>query len=664
MQAGSVLRKRYKIIKLIGSGGFGDTYLAEDGDLPNRPYCVVKHLRPKSSSPLVLEAAQTLFNREAEVLYRLGKCDDRLPSVFAYFEEDSEFFLVQEFVDGVDLSHELLPGKKLSEDKVETLLREILDVLEVVHQHGVIHRDIKPHNLMRRRQDNRIVLVDFGAVKEIGSLNVDSQGNTTTTIAIGTADYMPSEQSYGHPKFASDVYAVGVIGIQALLGEIPSKDPDTGELLWQDRASVSPKFAKFLETMVRYDFRQRYSSATEALQGLTQTQVNLQRQALIGDTVEKPNPLKKNVQVGKIKFFAVASVSALVVTGAGLQFFYSDLPPCQFRLGAKKISDSTVTNIYSFSENGLAPIEIDHKWGFMNLCGHIAIDANFKDVWTFKQGLAVVKDKQDLYGYIDHSGKDVFPNHFKWANSFYEGLAAVQDNSGLYGFIDKTGTFKIQPMYKDVGNFVEGLARVQNESGVWGYINSLGTYVIKPKYLNAEDFSSSYALVENSQDGWIYIDRSGKNLEIQSIKKIRRFSEELAAVLDDNGRWGYINSTGQYAIQPQFSYAGEFSEGLAVVQSAEGGYGYIGKKGNYIISPRFYDAWKFEDNVAVVQEKNNRFGYIDREGKYLFSKQFDDAYPFHQGVALVKDSSTKKWGFIERSGEYKIDPIFDQAYSE
>ncbi len=104
MLVGKTLRYRYSIIKQLGSGGFGDTYLAEDKDLPGNPSCVVKHLKSKYFEPAVLTVAKSLFNREAEVLYRLGNEHDQIPRLFAHFEENGEFYLVQEFVEGHDLS--------------------------------------------------------------------------------------------------------------------------------------------------------------------------------------------------------------------------------------------------------------------------------------------------------------------------------------------------------------------------------------------------------------------------------------------------------------------------------------------------------------------------------------------------------------------------------
>jgi formylglycine-generating enzyme required for sulfatase activity len=268
--AGTLLRNRYKIVKLLGSGGFGDTYLAQDQDLPGSPLCVVKHLKPKDPNPNVLPVARRLFNAEAEVLYKLGNSSDRIPRLFAHFEENGEFYLVQEYIAGHDLTKELIPGKRLSESYVIKLLQDILEILVDVHRQNIIHRDINPKNVMRRKEDSKLMLIDFGAVKEIGTLSVHAQGKTRLSVIVGTPGYMPSEQAKGKPKPSSDVYAVGMIGIQALTGIMPDQLPEDndGEVIWKNRASVSNGLANILSKMVRDHFPQRYTNATEALQAL------------------------------------------------------------------------------------------------------------------------------------------------------------------------------------------------------------------------------------------------------------------------------------------------------------------------------------------------------------------------------------------------------------
>ena len=269
---GKLLDRRYQVTQVLGAGGFGRTYLAQDTRRPGNPICVVKQLKPATSDPNFLEAARRLFNSEAETLEQLGN-HSHIPRLLAYFEEDQEFYLVQEFIEGHTLSQELQPGQRWEESRVIELLQEVLSILEFVHQHGVIHRDIKPDNIIRRKSDNKLVLVDFGAVKQIRTQLASVYGQANNTIAIGTPGYMASEQALGQPRPSSDIYALGIIGIQALTGLPPisfQEDLSTGEILWQHLVQVSRGMETVLSKMVRYHFKDRYQSAAEALQALQQ----------------------------------------------------------------------------------------------------------------------------------------------------------------------------------------------------------------------------------------------------------------------------------------------------------------------------------------------------------------------------------------------------------
>lgn len=267
---GKLLGGRYQLDRHIGGGGFGQTYLATDLHLPGNPSCVVKQFKPRTTDPEALQAARRLFDTEAEVLYTLGD-HEQIPRLFAHLNEGDEFFLVQEFIEGETLSQELDARLTFSEPEVAQLLQEILSVLEFVHQQQVVHRDIKPANLIRRQSDRRLVLIDFGAVKQIGLPGTEDDPLGTVTIAVGSSGYMPNEQLAGKPRFSSDIYAVGMLAIQCLTGVYPKtlrEDPTTGEIVWRDRVQVSTELAEIIDTMVRYDYRQRYPTAQEALVAL------------------------------------------------------------------------------------------------------------------------------------------------------------------------------------------------------------------------------------------------------------------------------------------------------------------------------------------------------------------------------------------------------------
>jgi WD40 repeat protein len=275
---GKLLRGRYQIIDTLSSGGFCQTYLAKDISVADSPTCVIKQLKIVPSFTNHLPTLDRLLEREAEALKKLGSYD-RVPQLLAHFEEDKEFYLVQELIVGHPLTEELHQGVRWSESQVTELLQEVLEILEYIHRQGLIHRDIKPSNLIRRAQDNKLVLIDFGAVKQAWTQVITSGGKTSTnyafgvaaTIAIGTVGYTPPEQERGSPRPNSDIYALGAIAIQALTGLDPTQileDHNTGEMLWQDHAQVSDRLATIINNMVRYHFKDRYQSATEVISAL------------------------------------------------------------------------------------------------------------------------------------------------------------------------------------------------------------------------------------------------------------------------------------------------------------------------------------------------------------------------------------------------------------
>lgn len=262
---GQTIQGRYYVVKQLGRGGVGVTFLAEDQQCFDSQ-CVVKQLKPKTDNPQTLAIARRLFNREAEIMNRLGHCD-RIPRLLAYFEQDNDFFLVQELIEGHDLSQEIISGQPWSENKTITFVQDVLEVLLVVQQNSVIHRDLKPSNLMRRQQDDKIILIDFGSVKQVSTQIIDAAGQVKQTVAVGTKSYMPMEQMMGRPGFYSDIYALGVIAIQALTGTTPNQlaISDSGEIIWRTKlnpqVNYQPRFLDILDKMVRFRHQDRYTSA-------------------------------------------------------------------------------------------------------------------------------------------------------------------------------------------------------------------------------------------------------------------------------------------------------------------------------------------------------------------------------------------------------------------
>lgn len=273
---GQLLTGRYLLLEKLGVGGFSETFLACDKYLPHHPLCVVKYLKLPTGNTLSLEHAQQLFEAEACALEQLGRNHAQIPTLFAYCHEQDQAYLVQEYVDGENLSDWLARGKRLTTNSAIALLTDLLPVLNYVHSHRIIHRDITPSNLIRRQKDGKLVLIDFGAACILPETEDTSQPDTAATpVAIGTPGYMPDEQHLGTAELNSDLYALGVLTIHLLTGVHPKEfkqDLVSGELDWHrylpDTAMIEPKLIEVLDRMVRSNSRDRYQQATEVLTDL------------------------------------------------------------------------------------------------------------------------------------------------------------------------------------------------------------------------------------------------------------------------------------------------------------------------------------------------------------------------------------------------------------
>lgn len=259
---------RYKIIKELARGGFGITSLAEDIMSSNCP-CVVKQLYPQNSD--IIETAKLLFKREVAILKYLQQ-KQQIPKYFNYFEDEqngqTHYYLVQEYIDGEPLQNLIV--QQWTQPRVINFLREILSILKYLHQINVIHRDIKPPNVMRREQDKKFVLIDFGAVKQL-DINYSSSHEQHTQTMIGTTGYAPPEQMAGRPGFYSDIYGLGITAIQ-LLTKIPPKNlkrDAKDNIIWTDGLDIDESLSAILTKMVYRNPEQRYQSVEDVLNDLS-----------------------------------------------------------------------------------------------------------------------------------------------------------------------------------------------------------------------------------------------------------------------------------------------------------------------------------------------------------------------------------------------------------
>jgi serine/threonine protein kinase len=280
-----ILRNRYCAVKYIGGGGFGRTFQALDRDCMNAP-CVVKQFSPSpniQADPAALRKATEMFNQEAVRLLQLGE-HPQIPRLLAYFEQDKYLYLVQEFIDGQDLKQELAIEGAFNEQKIRQLLIDLLPVLKFIHNRNVIHRDIKPGNIMRRRTPlntpllreglGELMLIDFGVSKLATGTSLGQVGTT-----VGTAGYTPLEQMRGQAFPASDLYSLGVTCVCLLTQFLPKAD-GSGEVydalqcrwMWREHLpqdiTISPQLGQILDKLLQDLPKDRYQSADEVLQDL------------------------------------------------------------------------------------------------------------------------------------------------------------------------------------------------------------------------------------------------------------------------------------------------------------------------------------------------------------------------------------------------------------
>ncbi|MEL6879247.1 MAG: serine/threonine-protein kinase [Cyanobacteria bacterium J06607_10] len=271
MTQASLLNHRYKILSALAEGGFGKTFLAEDTQMPSKRRCVIKQLKPVVNQPEIARIVQHRFTREAAVLDMVGKQHSQIPTLYAYFVAAGQFYLVQEWIEGESL--QASETQRWSESAVRQLLIELLGAIAHIHSINVIHRDIKPSNIIVRKADRLPCLIDFGAVKEVMTTIITASGQPKSSIAIGTAGYMPPEQTAGRPTFASDLYSLGMTAIYLLTGKGPlllRRDRTTNHLLWQQYApTVSDSLAQVLSRSVSLYAQNRYTTATDMLAALT-----------------------------------------------------------------------------------------------------------------------------------------------------------------------------------------------------------------------------------------------------------------------------------------------------------------------------------------------------------------------------------------------------------
>lgn len=330
-----LLRGRYRIVKRLSvEGGFSITYLAEDIDKLNEQ-CVVKQLAPKVQSQTTLKKAVKLFKQEAQRLQELGE-HPQIPNLLAYFEQDNYLYLVQQFINGDNLLKRIQENGRFREPEIRKLLLDLLPVLKFIHERGVIHRDIKPQNVIIRESDGKHVLIDFGASKLL-TATVKNKGTS-----IGSHGYTPVEQMQeGKAYAASDLFSLGASCFFLLTGISPSKQWMEKGYAWITTwrkhftgsngkgISISMELGDIIDKLLKVDIKERYQSAEEVLKDLVPQKVS----ASVATTLLDSVPAGSDEVTVKIKkkfkkrwLLNAGLVFLLLGGGGGVFWFFQNRP--------------------------------------------------------------------------------------------------------------------------------------------------------------------------------------------------------------------------------------------------------------------------------------------------------------------------------------------------
>lgn len=630
-----LLKNRYRSLKKIGQGGFGQTFLAIDQDLPSQPFCVIKQLIP-INDPVNLTKAKELFDQEGLQLDKLGK-HSQIPELLAYFEQDQQLYLIQEYIEGENLKQILNKNGSFDDFEIIYLLKDLLPVIQFIHDHYVIHRDLKPENIINSvksinqiklkenteeiRALNQHFLVDFGAAKLAKGTALFKTGTM-----IGTPQYVAPEQSLGKAIFSSDLYSLGVSCLHLLTNIEPFElfDISSHQWAWQDylTAPINQDLIKILNKMIVMGTQYRYQSANQILADLTnlkstlyiipQKQVKSQENNFINHQ-KIAYPLKE-IQLGNKWGFQDSLGQVVTIT------LFDEVKP--------------------FKDN-FAPVRIGDQWGFINLEGKLVIPPKFDKIFPFKRGMAKVKIN-NKYGFINQDRQIFIPVNFDEIKDFTENLAPVKINQ-KWGFINLNGKLIIPIQFDDALNFSEGLAGVKI-GDQYGYINTQGILVIPPQFFLVKSFLNKMAWVEQNNQVF-FINPQGKTIAKINQKTIN-FREKLA-VIKVNQLYGYLNQNYGLIIIPQYQEARNFHEKLAGVK-INNLWGFINQKNQIIIKPQFEEIGNFSEGKARIKI-NNLWGYIDQTGKIIINAQFTETNDFKNGKTLVK--LEHKYFYINSQGE-------------
>jgi tetratricopeptide (TPR) repeat protein len=593
-----ILLERYRIIELINGTPGSRSYLSEDASQSNFARYVVKQFLPPSKNPVLLKISHNVLETEAKPLERLSQQDDRIQSLTTFFEKNKNFYLVRSYIEGKSLKKEIVPGEKLNSEQVLNILLEILEILVIVHQRGIIHGNIKPANIIRRQSDNKLVLVDFGAPQEAVS-NI-----------VAASEYMPIEQAYRNAQFNSDIYTLGIIAIEALTGltakEITSqknqKNTDAEKIIWHPRSyQVNPRLVKIIDKMVHLNYQNRYQSAEEVLKDLQA--INQQQSNLLSQQLKQQ--FSKNPQL-------TARIGCFIFVGA---------------VGLILFAPKNINHAKQLYQKGISKYnKADYKQAIKLLSQAININPEYSSAYN-SRGDAYYrlgnyeKSQQDSSAAIRNNPND--------ANAYYDrafSLYLIGEFNGA--IIDFNQAIKLNPEYANAY-----------------YGRALARHEIKENDKAIEDLDRAIALKPKFAKA--YLQRGIVNREIgEKLEAIKDFNKAIKI----NSKYTeayYERGITRYALNEKLAAKKDFTKVIELDSKYIDAY--IARAN--VHTDLGYPKQAYEDyEKAIEMNPNNAKAYIHR-GKYRFKIKDVEGAIENYGLAIKLDSNSAT-AFNNRGNAY------------
>ncbi|KZL51714.1 serine/threonine protein kinase [Nodularia spumigena CENA596] len=359
-----LILRRYQPLEPLGKGGFGATFKAIDLDSLNQRHCVVKRLDIKDNDPKIVKGIEEAFEREAKVLESLGVNSGNIPSLYNHFcltapashsyPEKELHYLVQQYIEGEDLSEELKKKGRFSQAEILDVLKQILPVLQLIHddKNQVIHRDIKPSNIVRERDTQKLVLIDFGAVKQV----ITGETSPEKSIVFGTPAYAPPEQRAKQKVYpSSDLYALAASCVELLTGQSPNKFQDTINNQWYWRKQypqiVDENLANILDRMLRPHPDARFQSAGEVITALNEGETAITSNNPSTNSNSGGNATTIITSRPKALKFVLGTALFLIIIGVSIKLYPRTLQPISSFSTSLSFKDTTSGMEIQYPEN-------------------------------------------------------------------------------------------------------------------------------------------------------------------------------------------------------------------------------------------------------------------------------------------------------------------------